>query len=118
MNTKLTWYRVLGGVVVFAIIAVSIVLSPRYPWITVPANALCWYIGKALGIPVEPIIQAALRAMQPERVADIAVKAIASMPPEAQTTATGRIIASIRPAANGAANVRAIKFEGTGGEDP
>lgn len=116
-KTKLRVWRALGLAVMFAVSIGSIALAPRYPWIVLPANVLCAWIGKALGIPVEAVMQAALRAWGPEKVADLAVKAISSMPPEAQTTATGRIIASIRPAAASAANVRAIRFEGGEGQD-
>lgn len=98
---RLLLYRVLGGLAIAAIAVVSTWLSPRWPWVATVAAPACAYIGKLVGVPVDAITEFALRLMQPERVAALAVRAIQSMPPERSTVATRRIIASIHPPAPG-----------------
>jgi hypothetical protein len=91
--------RLLGAGAVLIVTAASTLLADRWPWVTLVASAVSWGVGKALGIPVDDIVRVALRGMAPDKVADIAVSAIASMPPELADTAARRIAASVRPAA-------------------
>lgn len=91
--------RLLGAGAVLIVTAASALLADRWPWVTLVASAVSWGVGKALGIPVDDIVRVALRGMAPDKVADIAVSAIASMPPEIAEGATQRMIASVRPAA-------------------
>lgn len=96
-SQRTTVFRVLGGAAIFAIAALSTWLAPRYPWVATVAPIACAYIGKLVGVPVDSIVELALRLMEPSRVATLAVRAIQSMPPERSAQATRRIIASIAP---------------------
>lgn len=57
------------------------------------AAGLSGLIGKAIGVPLRGVLEAALQAMRPEEKETIAIGVLGSMPPPAAQ----RIIASIQP---------------------
>jgi hypothetical protein len=96
---RVQWLRA-GGVVCAVLVSVAAaLLAPQYPVIVPAAQLVVWWIGKSLGMPIQPIVQlalATLAATKPERAVQIATDALRSLPPESAHTL---VPSSVPPAA-------------------
>lgn len=96
MQKHILLLRLLGVLAIVGVNVAAVMLGDKVPAIEVAATAVCWYIGKLLGVPLDAVVKQAL-ASDPDKAVDIAAEAIRSMPPVAAEVATRALLASIPP---------------------
>ena len=88
-----------GGVVAAVLVSAATVwLAPQYPIVVPLAQGIVLWLGAALGIPLQPILQlglAIIAAKQPDRAVEIATNALKSLPPEAAADAARTLMESM-----------------------
>lgn len=91
-------YYAYGLAVVAAMVFITMRWGAQYPYLHLLDAAVCTYVGKLLGLPLDVIYAYAIQK-QPEKAMAVAVQALRSLPPERIEAATRELISSIPPAA-------------------
>lgn len=93
--------RLIGGLTAFGVVVGGAAVAARWPtfapFSSSIATAITWWIGKALGIPLDAITQAALTHMQPAKVVELVLSTVHSLPPEDAAAITTGLKDSLRP---------------------
>lgn len=122
-RVALGWMQFAAFVGVVIVVGLTVWLTIAFqlpaPVLACVATLTAGYAGKAFGLPVRQVMEAALARMGPDRVAELAVNAITQMQPAQKAAAAQTIINSIRPAsqARRASTGRDVSFTG-GTDDP
>jgi len=111
---KVMALRGAGLVLVTAVTAAASVWGADFPVLHIVAAAVCWTVGKVVGVPADAVTQLALTLMRPERAVDTAVSALRSFPPEQAESATRTLMSSIAPAAR----ERVVRFVNASSSEP
>lgn len=100
--SRLRWIRVVAVVLVTGTTALTVALASKYPALASVNAGLAWLAGKLLGVPLQDVMQAALRAMQPADAVKLTVAAVRSMPPAKAEAVAQTVLSEIASHAVGA----------------
>lgn len=94
--------RLIGVVLVVGLTALTVWLGPSFPQLATANAAAAWLFGKLFGVPLDAVMQSALRAMQPEKAVALTVSAVQSMPPARAEAVTQSVLQELAAHAVGA----------------
>lgn len=93
-NRRMLILRGAGALAVVGANVLAGLFADRLPVLNLLASAVCWYVGKVLGVPLDDVLRQTL-TRNPTAAVELAASAIRSMPPAARS-----VLASIPPEAD------------------